>query len=260
MLAAAGLGMTWVFKKAQVLAIFDDLFTVLLLIPLKIMFIGFKPELFAVIIIIFFLLSMAYQFLHRLRLPIGKGWLLVYGILLVIVSVAMEHSLHVHLEVLLPAFVLGCLLFNPHDPNRPSEHRHEHKFIEPNAGWILWLDRIVKSTFMFLVGCSLPKIALGDVSVWTVMGHVLVISLLSNIGKCLPVLFYKKEASFNERLTLCVAMFPRGEVGGGVLLIALSYGLAGFPATLAGLSLALNLVLIGVFILAVKLLLKRDKA
>ncbi len=258
MLAAAGLGMTWVFKKAQVLAIFDDLFTVLLLIPLKIMFIGFKPELFAVIVIIFFLLSMAYKFLHRLRLPIGKGWLLIYGISLVVVSVALEHSIHVHLEVLLPAFVLGCLLFNPHDPNRRSEYQHEHEFIEPTSGWILWLDRIVKSTFMFLVGCSLPKIVLGSMNAWTVVGHVLVISVLSNIGKCFPVFFYKREASFNERLALCVAMFPRGEVGGGVLLIALSYGLTGLPATLAGLSLALNLVLIGVFILIVKYLISRS--
>src|SRR6185369_721992 len=35
MLAAAGLSSTWLFAKARVLAIFDDLDTVLLLIPLK---------------------------------------------------------------------------------------------------------------------------------------------------------------------------------------------------------------------------------
>ena len=34
MLAAAGLSGTWVFRKARVLAIFDDLDTVLLMIPL----------------------------------------------------------------------------------------------------------------------------------------------------------------------------------------------------------------------------------
>jgi hypothetical protein len=59
MLAAAGLGVTWVFKKAQVLAIFDDLFTILLLIPLKIMFVGMKPELFVVMAIMFLLLFVA---------------------------------------------------------------------------------------------------------------------------------------------------------------------------------------------------------
>ena len=40
MLAAAGLSATWVFRKARVLAIFDDLDTVLLMIPLKMMIVG----------------------------------------------------------------------------------------------------------------------------------------------------------------------------------------------------------------------------
>ena len=34
------------FKKAQILAIFDDLDTVLLMIPLQMLFVGLKPELF----------------------------------------------------------------------------------------------------------------------------------------------------------------------------------------------------------------------
>src|SRR6185503_232254 len=45
MLAAAGLAATWLYKKARVLAIFDDLDTVLLMIPLKMMLIGFEPKL-----------------------------------------------------------------------------------------------------------------------------------------------------------------------------------------------------------------------
>ena len=40
MLAAAGLAATWTYKKARVLAIFDDLDTVLLMIPLKMMLLG----------------------------------------------------------------------------------------------------------------------------------------------------------------------------------------------------------------------------
>ncbi len=43
-------------------------------------------------------------------------------------------------------------------------------------------------------------------------------------------------------------MFPRGEVGAGVLLLAINYGLGGIATTLAGLSLALNLLLTGGFI------------
>jgi len=43
-------------------------------------------------------------------------------------------------------------------------------------------------------------------------------------------------------------MFPRGEVGAGVLSIALGYGLSGLIISLSILSLAFNLTLTGVFI------------
>ena len=39
MLAAAGLKKEWIYKKTQVLAIFDDLDTILLMIPLQILMI-----------------------------------------------------------------------------------------------------------------------------------------------------------------------------------------------------------------------------
>ena len=42
MLAAAGLATTWVYKKARVLAIFDDLDTILLMIPLEVMMVGLR--------------------------------------------------------------------------------------------------------------------------------------------------------------------------------------------------------------------------
>nr|MBP9865510.1 cation:proton antiporter [Candidatus Omnitrophota bacterium] len=260
MLAAAGLGTTWVFRKAQVLAIFDDLFTVLLLIPLKVLFVGLKPELFVIILVMFFLLFSAYRWLHKVHLPIGKLWLFIYGLLLTVFSIGLEHTTHVHLEVLLPAFALGCILFNPHDPNLPTEHAHEHQFLEPENGFVRAVDKLVKSTFMFLVGLSLPKIVLADMTIQAVLWHVLWISLLANLGKCIPAFFYKGEASFRERLALSVAMFPRGEVGGGVLLIALGYGLSGLPATLAGLTLALNLILIGGFIGIIKWLISKRAA
>ena len=44
MLEAAGMKDTWLFRKARVLAIFDDLDTVLLMIPLKVVLVGFKWE------------------------------------------------------------------------------------------------------------------------------------------------------------------------------------------------------------------------
>ena len=45
MLAAAGLKASWVYKKVQVLAIFDDLDTILLMIPLQIMMVGLRWQL-----------------------------------------------------------------------------------------------------------------------------------------------------------------------------------------------------------------------
>jgi len=89
----------------------------------------------------------------------------------------------------------------------------------------------------------------------TIALHVLAITLLANLGKMFPVFCYRREATLRERLALSVAMFPRGEVGAGVLVISLGYGLGGTPLTIAVLSLALNLLCTGFFILAVKRLL-----
>jgi amino acid permease len=47
-------------------------------------------------------------------------------------------------------------------------------------------------------------------------------------------------------------MWPRGEVGAGVLVISVTYGIGGPVVTVAMLSLALNLLLTGVFIYVVR--------
>lgn len=67
-----------------------------------------------------------------------------------------------------------------------------------------------------------------------------------------PFFRYRKEATIRERLALSISMFPRGEVGAGVLVVSMGYGLGGTALTVAVLSLALNLLLTGVFIIAVK--------
>lgn len=109
---------------------------------------------------------------------------------------------------------------------------------------------------MVLVGLSMPPIrAAGDTDFpgWGIIGvHVTAITILSNLGKMFPAFCYRGDASFRERLALSIGMFPRGEVGAGVLVIALSYGLGGPTLTVAVLSLALNLLLTGAFIVAVK--------
>ena len=52
--------------------------------------------------------------------------------------------------------------------------------------------------------------------------HVVAVSALSNIGKLVPVFFYR-DRKLSERLALSIGMFTRGEVGAGVIFIALGY-------------------------------------
>jgi Kef-type K+ transport system membrane component KefB len=88
---------------------------------------------------------------------------------------------------------------------------------------------------------------------WEVMaGHVLALTVLANLGKMVPAFCYRQEAHWRERLALAVGMWPHGEVGAGVLIVSLGYGLGGPMILAAMLSLALNLILTGVFILLVK--------
>jgi len=85
--------------------------------------------------------------------------------------------------------------------------------------------------------------------------HGLFITGLANLGKMVPAVCYRREAHWKERLALAIAMWPRGEVSAGVLVLSFSYGFGGplMPIIMiATLSLALNLLLTGVFILLVK--------
>ena len=68
--------------------------------------------------------------------------------------------------------------------------------------------------------------------------HVLLVTLLANLGKMFPLLVYRGEATVRERLALCIGMWPRGEVGAGVLVLSLGYGIGGLMITVAVLSLA----------------------
>lgn len=244
MLAAAGLSLTWVFRKARILAIFDDLDTILLMIPLKILMVGMQWQLFLILLAIFLLLWLAWRYLHALRLPVSWPWIMFYSILITglseiiyLMSKQINEVVPIHLEVLLPAFVLGCMLKKPVVHEDPIEHH---------------VSTSISAVFMVLVGLSMPVIHTEDVK-WSLLGiHVLLITLLSNIGKMFPLFCYSKEATLRERLALSIAMFPRGEVGAGVLVISISYGFIGTTVTVAALSLALNLLLTGLFIGIVK--------
>ncbi len=241
LLAAAGLGTSWVFKKARVLTIFDDLSTLLLLIPLQMLFVGWRSQLVVVALVTTALLAFGYRWLNRSTWPVGKQWLLLYACALTSLCYGLDAITRIHLEVLLPSFVMGCIL----------RHRGLQEGDDPHS----LLDQGVKSLFMFLVGCSLPRMTLGSMSIGMVLVHVLALTLLSNVGKCIPLFCYAGEATRRERLALSIAMFPRGEVGAGVLLMSVGYGIQGLPVMLGSLSLALNLLLTGVFIYAVRKLL-----
>jgi len=300
MLAAAGLGATWVFKKARILAIFDDLDTVLLMIPLQMLIIGLAWQLGIIVALMFGLLAVAYIWLHKIEIPVSWRWILFYSLLIVGVSeliysgsTLLDPSVPVHIEVLLPAFVLGCvarprrvstpdedIISVEHDMHRLLNHRDERR-----------AATIVSGAFMLLVGLSMPTIFSATdvqsatkqsdgISVdtnlsssttdkktpnidtvtasqpslpWqTILFHVLAITILSNIGKMFPAFCYRKEAHWRHRLAVAVGMWPRGEVGAGILVLSISYGIGGPIVTVALLSLALNLSLTGIFIIFVK--------
>ena len=93
---------------------------------------------------------------------------------------------------------------------------------------------------------SLPMLSWGGIAL-----HVVAVSLLSNIGKLTPMLFYR-DRSLKERLALSIGMFTRGEVGAGVIFIALGYSIGGPILLISVLTLVLNLILTGGFVLLVK--------
>lgn len=87
--------------------------------------------------------------------------------------------------------------------------------------------------------------------------HVVAVSTLSNLGKLVPMFFYR-DRKLSERLALSIGMFTRGEVGAGVIFIALGYNLGGPALIISALTLVLNLILTGGFVIWVKKLALRS--
>lgn len=256
MLAAINLQKSWIYRKIQVLAIFDDLDTILLMIPLQIMMIGLRWQMFVILAVVFVLLWIGWKRLNSFDMP--QRW---YHVMAYAAAVfAATHAIYlgskalggeeqaIHIEVLLPAFVLGMVMRPKH-----AESRGEVR-----------ASSLVSYLFMFLVGLSMPLFigiepaAGGSLTGrqpmpgWGVIAlHVVAVSALSNIGKLFPMLFYR-DRTLRERLALSIGMFTRGEVGAGVIFIAMSYSLGGPALVVSVLTIALNLVLTGGFVLLVK--------
>lgn len=284
MLAAAGLASSWMYKKTRILAIFEDLDTVILMVPLQMLVIGFKIQLVVALLIMVILLTFAWKFLNSIPFSIKYPFTLLYALGVTVAaefiyytSKIIDDTVSVHIEILLPAFVIGTVL---------SKKFNEVKDRDGQIKSVLELKQektiafIISSVFMVLVGLSMPlldgiadmfssttlhetsNIAVShpqDSMPWHQIAlHVLAITLLCNLGKLVPALAYRHEASLRSRLAVSVSMFARGEVGAGVLIISLSYGIEGPIITISMLSLALNLLLTGLFIIAVKRILKNE--
>lgn len=265
MLAAAGLRKEWIYKKTQVLAIFDDLDTILLMIPLQVLMIGFKWQLFVIVFVVCVLLYLGWHKLSALKMNQSWKAIVLYSVCIVafcesvylISKSFMGQEGAIHIEVLLPAFVLGMVMKTVHQHRKMDER----------------ITSFISYFFMFLVGFSTPLFFGVDLSAaiasatsvtasqpmpgWGVlMMHVLAVTLLSNLGKMIPMFFYR-DRNILERLALSIGMFTRGEVGAGIIVIALSYNLGGPAMIISILSLVLNLVLTGFFVVIVKRLSQR---
>lgn len=256
MLAAINLQKSWIYRKIQVLAIFDDLDTILLMIPLQIMMIGLRWQMLVILTVVCVLLWIGWKYLNSCNMP--QRW---YHVMAYAAAVfAATHTIYVvsknlggaeqaiHIEVLLPAFVLGMVMRPKHAESRGEERA----------------SSMVSFLFMFLVGLSMPLfIGIEPASEGSITGqqpmpswgiialHVVAVSALSNIGKLFPMLFYR-DRTLRERLALSIGMFTRGEVGAGVIFIAMSYSLGGPALVVSVLTIALNLILTGGFVLLVK--------
>ena len=259
MLAALKLKESWIYRKIQVLAIFDDLDTILLMIPLQILMIGLRWQMFAIVAIVVVLLAVGWRW--QGTWDVRQDWKRILGLSVVVcaltqaVYLATKHwygaENSIHIEVLLPAFVVGMLM----------RHRHIDTRVEQRVA------TGVSFLFMLLVGMSMPLVtgtgadaAASATSVtasqpmmpWGMVAlHVVAVSFLSNLGKLVPLFFYR-DRKLSERLALSVGMFTRGEVGAGVIFIALGYNLGGPALIISVLTLVLNLILTGGFVVWVK--------
>lgn len=260
MLAALRLKSSWMYKKIQVLAIFDDLDTILLMIPLQVFMIGMKWQMAVILTVVIFLLVFGWKQMGRYGMRQDWKAILGYSVIVIVFTQGIYHVSEyflgphegIHIEVLLPAFVLGMVMKPQHIESRTEEK----------------VSTAISYFFMFLVGVSMPQFigldmnsqpanpdsvtaSLPMMSWGMIAVHVVVVSLLSNIGKLMPLAFYR-DRKFSERLALSIGMFTRGEVGAGVIFIAISYNLGGPLLLISVLTIVLNLILTGGFVMLVK--------
>jgi hypothetical protein len=100
------------------------------------MLVGFKWELLVSVGIMVALLVVAWFKLHAVQIPHSWQWTLFYGAIIAVVCKLIHHVTHhyidmepVHIEVLLPAFVMGCIIDTPgarHELELQRQASREH--------------------------------------------------------------------------------------------------------------------------------------
>ena len=155
MLAALGLKSSWMYKKIQVLAIFDDLDTILLMIPLQIMMIGLRWQLIVIIIVVFFLLWIGWKQLSKYSFRQDWIAILIYSTIIFVICQGVymitknyygdEGSIHI--EILLPAFVLGMIM----------KHKESHSPVEEKVSTFISIFSSVARQSRWLTGQSKGK-------------------------------------------------------------------------------------------------------
>ena len=145
----------WIYQKAQTLAIFDDLDTIILMVPLQVAMIGeLNWQMIAMLAIIFAMFYIGWRYMSRFKMP--QNWyaiftysVLVYG-LTYLVYISTHHFFGekgaIHIEVLLPAFIFGMIIKNRHVGGKSE----------------LAFSTTISVVFMLLVGMSMPLIDFGN--------------------------------------------------------------------------------------------------
>lgn len=150
MLIAAGLKHTWVYKKVQVLAIFDDLDTILLMIPLQILMIGMRWQMFVILIVAIMLIWVGWKKMNTYNLRQDWKSILLYSVIMyALIEALYRVSTYffggdgsIHIEILLPAFVLGMIMKEDHS-------------VAPDPKSVR-AGNAISYLFMLLVGMSMP--------------------------------------------------------------------------------------------------------
>jgi len=239
MMEAADLKNTWLFKKASMLAILDDIDALVFIAFMRILAIGSGYDLrhFGPVIVTVGLLTIAWFNMHKFVIPHSWPWVLLYAILIgtglwLWEGLTREYKDCTYIfviAVLIPSFTLGCITY---DPKMETSQSYKHIEIELTEEFIERQEYIdshapCMETFMgcaFMFFCWI-KYANSDRTSWD--GN----DSCDISCDCDPnphdgrqtgnMFIHGNETNTKDRYALGLAMVPRGEIGASVIIITL---------------------------------------